>query len=189
MDVSSMELSWLVDAVVGILVLASAYLAMVRGLVRELFALASWVVAFFAAFFFAPSVQPMLSQLPFAGDYLSECRISMLVAFVLVFGATLIVTGVIIWMFSGSSGESAIGILDQGLGFIYGALRGLVLVAVLYIVYQQIGSDTNELAFVEDAFSIGIVRDIAETVQSALPNEWPDWFKDRVNQLMGECGA
>lgn len=183
-----MEFAWAVDALVGVLILVSAYLAMVRGLVRELFALASWAVAFFAAFFFAPSLQPSLAQLPVVGDALDDCRISMLVAFIVVFGLTLIVTGLIIWMFSGGMRDSGVGVVDQGLGFIYGALRGLVLVAVIYIAYKQIVPPTEEYAFVESAYSIGFVRDFAETIQSWLPDEWPDWFKDRVDQLMGECG-
>lgn len=184
-----MEFAWAVDALVGVLILVSAYLAMVRGLVRELFALASWAVAFFAAFFFAPSLQPMLADLPAVGSVLSDCPIAMVVAFIIVFGLTLIVTGAIIWMFSGGMRDSGVGVVDQGLGFIYGALRGLVLVAVIYIAYQQIVPESEEYAFVENAYSIGFVKELAETIQSMLPEDPPDWFRERAEQLMGQCGG
>lgn len=182
-------MSLVVDVVVCVLVLASAYLAMVRGFVRELFALASWVLAFFAAFFFAPSLQPVIAELPGVGGFLEECLTSMVVAFIVVFGIVLIVSGVIIWMFSGSAGDGPTAIVDQGLGFIYGALRGVVLVAVMFITYEVLVQPTERFAFVEEAMTIDIVRDAADVVRDLLPeDELPGWLESRVAQLRGECG-
>lgn len=188
-DLSSTDFAWVVDAVVGVLILVSAYLALVRGFIRELFALASWVVAFFAAFAFAPLLQPALAGLPVIGPHMADCQVSMLVAFVAVFGIALIATGLVIWLFSGAIQDSAIGIVDSGLGFVYGALRGLVLVAVIYIAYQQIVPDAEQYAFVERANSIELVRGAADIIRSIMPSEVPEWLESRVNQLMGECGT
>ncbi len=182
-----MEFAWVVDALVGVLVIVSAYLAMVRGLVRELLALASWVVAFFAAFFFAPTVQPMLGDIPGIGSTLSDCQVGMLVAFILVFGVALIITGIVVWLVSGPTRNSAASVLDQGLGFIYGALRGLVLVAVIFIAYEEIVPDTDRFAFVNEAFSIGVVREVAEIITGLVPEDMPAWLSGRVDQMMGVC--
>lgn len=189
MDLTSTDFAWVVDALVGVLVLVSAYLAMVRGFIRELFALGSWALAFFAAFAFAPMLQPVLATLPAVGTYLRDCNIAMVVAFVIVFGIALIAAGMLIWIFSGSIRNTALSLFDQGMGFIYGALRGLVLVAVIYIAYQQIVPQTDRYQFVESAQTIGVVQSTADVIRAIVPDQVPAWLEGRVNALMLECGG
>ncbi|MEO1291757.1 MAG: CvpA family protein [Pseudomonadota bacterium] len=187
---SSTNLSLAVDIVVVILVIISAYLAMVRGFVREMFALLSWAAAFFAAFAFAAALQPMLKELPAVGTRLAEsCGLSMAVAFVIVFGITLILTSIIIWLFSGSIRNTALSFFDQGVGFVYGALRGLVLVAVLFIAYEKTVPKTDQYAFVEQAATISVVRDAAGLIETMMPDEIPGWLQTRVDTLLAECGS
>lgn len=181
------DFAWVVDAAVIALVIISAYLAMVRGLMRELFALASWVIAFVAAFYFAPIVKPFVPQIPGLGGELSGCEALLLLSFVIVFGLSLIVTGVLFWFLSGPTTNAAVGAVDQGLGFVYGAVRGLVLVAVIYILYTQIARSAGDYAFVEQAFTIGVVRDAADMLLSFQPSEMPEWFKERVTTMMDSC--
>ncbi len=189
-DLSSTDFSWVVDVLIGLLVIVSAYLAMVRGLIRELLALGSWAVAFFAAFAFAPMLQPVLTGAPVIGSYLREdCNLSMVVAFVIVFGVALVAAGVLIWILSGSIRNTALSLFDQGAGFIYGALRGLVLVAVIYIAYQEIIPPDDRYGFVQNAYTIGVVESAAEIIRSIVPNEVPGFLKARVDALMEECGA
>lgn len=181
------EYAWVVDLVVVILVIVSAYLAMVRGLARELFALASWVIAFFAAFTLAPAVKPMLPQLDGFGEILRGCEAQLLISFVLVFGVSLLVTGALFWWMSGPTTDSRVGAVDSALGFAYGALRGLVLVAVLYLAYQQAAVTQTDWTFVEQAFTIDIVRASADMLTGLMPSEPPAWFTDRVTVMLGSC--
>lgn len=184
------DFAWVVDAVIIGLIVISAYLAMVRGLMRELLALLSWVVAFVAAFSLAPSVKPLLPTDPGFQVFLSNCEMMLLVSFVLVFGLSLIVTGAAFWMLSGPTTNSKIGLADQTLGFIYGALRGLVLVAVVYIGYQQIAQSYPEYNFVDSAFTISIVQDAANVLANLLPaGEMPGWLAERIAVMMSECPA
>ena len=184
------EYSWAVDALVIVLVVVSAYLAMVRGFFRELFALASWVIAFFAAIFLAPVVHPHLAGLPGVGGFVESCDIGMLVAFVLVFGAALIIAGVIIWLFSSPSRYSAISVVDQVLGLIYGALRGLVLVAVLLIIYQElVRSGTEKYEVIESAAVYPYVDRTATFIRDIAPNELPAWIDERAQQIQRDCEA
>lgn len=187
MDLTTTDFTWVVDIVVILLVVVSAYLAMLRGVIRELFALLSWAVAFFAAFALAPLAQPFLNSLPVVGPFLADCQLSMLAAFVVVFGIALLATGLIIWVFSGNIRSTSLSLFDQSIGFIFGALRGLVLVAVVYIAYLQIVPTTDQYAFVENAMTIDVVRQAADIVRALVPDEVPGWLESRVNQLMGEC--
>ena len=199
----------LVDAAVGVLVIVSAYLAMVRGFIREMFALASWIIAFFAALFFAPFVKPALVGLPVVGELLESCEVQALVAFIIVFGLALIVAGLVFFMFSGPTRNTTASVLDQGLGFMYGALRGLVLVAVIYVAYVKIVPQDQRQgpgAAVEGALTAGdplpeldpdgplgnlysakFVRPIAEFLWSRTPSEMPDFLRERAEELTGKC--
>ena len=99
MDWTSNDFAWVIDVVVGALIVVSAYLAMVRGLLREMFALLSWAIAFVAAFALAPLAQPLLGDIPAVGPYLRECPFSMLAAFVIVFGLALMAASIVLWFF------------------------------------------------------------------------------------------
>lgn len=183
------EYSWAVDALVIVLLIVSAYLAMVRGFFRELFALASWVVAFVAAFWLAPIAQPYLTGLPYLGEQLQRnCEVSVLIAFVLVVGIALILTGLVIWMMSTPARNTAVSVVDQALGLIYGALRGLVLVGVLLIAYQEIFSTENDrLEVVESAVVYPYVAQTADVIRSVTPTDMPGWLADRIQAMSAEC--
>ncbi|MCI4661402.1 MAG: CvpA family protein [Neomegalonema sp.] len=190
MDLTSSDLSWVVDVAVVLLVLVSAYLAMTRGVIRELFALLSWAAAFFAAFAFAAAIQPLLMDLPVVGPKLAaNCGLSMVVAFVIVFGIALIITSILIWLFSGQIRSTALSVFDQGLGFIYGAVRGLVLVAVIFIAYQRAVPEGDQYAMIQNAATIGVVQQAASIIEGMMPEEIPDWLRSRVDGLLSECGA
>lgn len=184
------EYSWAVDALIIVLVVVSAYLAMVRGFFRELFALASWIIAFFAAFFLAPVVYPKLTEIPGIGGVARNCEIGLLIAFVIVFGAALILASIVIWLFSTSKHDPAISVIDQLLGLVYGAARGLVLVAVLVIVYQElIKTDAEKYDVVESAATYPYVAKTADYIRQIAPAELPQWVTDRVDQVRGDCEA
>lgn len=185
------EYSWAVDALVVVLVIVSSYLAMVRGFFRELFALASWIIAFAAAFFLAPVVQPYLSLIPYVGEQMHKnCEVGVLISFVLVVGVALILTGLIIWMFSTPARNTAVSVIDQVLGLVYGALRGLVLVGVLLIAYQEIFSTQNDrLEVVESAAVYPYVEQAANVIRSVTPGDMPAWLDERIRAMSAECEA
>lgn len=182
------EFSWAVDALVIVLIVVSAYLAMVRGFFRELFALGSWIVAFLAAFFLAPTLQPILNQAPGIGGMLEDCDIGLLVAFILVFGAALILAGVIIWLFSSPTDNPAVSVIDQLLGLLYGALRGLVLVAVLLIAYQEIvRSEADKLDVVESAAVYPYVEMAADVIRGFASEEMTQWAISSIEAMREDC--
>ncbi|MEL6977095.1 MAG: CvpA family protein [Pseudomonadota bacterium] len=182
------EFSWAVDALVVVLIVVSAYLAMVRGFFRELFALGSWIIAFLAAFYLAPTLKPMLEGLPGLGGLLGDCDIGLLVAFILVFGLALILAGLIIWMFSGPSDNPAVSAIDQILGLLYGALRGLVLVSVLLIAYQEIvKSEQDKLEVVENAAVFPYVGMAADVIRGLASDDLTQWAVGSIEAMRQEC--
>ena len=77
-----MESFTLVDAGVALIIVVSAILAYSRGLVREILAIAGWIVAAIVAFVLAPTVQPLVAEIPYLDRILGDsCELTIIAAF------------------------------------------------------------------------------------------------------------
>ena len=125
-----MESFTILDGVVAAIILLSAVLAYSRGFVREVLAIGGWVIAAVIAYYAAPMAEPLVKEVPVLSDFLgSSSELSMIAAFAAVFAVALILVSFFTPLFAGVVQRSAIGGIDQGLGFIFGVLRGALLVA------------------------------------------------------------
>ena len=177
----------LVDGVVAIVIFVSAILAYSRGLVREILSIAGWVIAALVAFIFAPQAEPLVREIPYVGDFIgTSCQLGIIAAFAGVFGVALILTSIFTPIFSGLVQKSSIGGLDQGLGFLFGILRGLVLVLVGLVVYDYIGATED---MVEKSKTKELLDGSKEQMQALIPTEAPQWIVERYEDLTGNCDA
>ena len=178
-----------VDAAVALVTLLSAVLAYSRGLTREIFAIGGWILAGFAAFYFAPIVEPLIREAPVVGKFLaSSCVISMIAAFSLVVAAALLVLAVFTPIFSSIVMESVLGPVDRVLGFLFGVVRGVVLLAVAYLVYTNL-SGGEAVAALENAASKPIFDEAAAFIEQYRPDEMPGWFSNQIDALMAPCAG
>lgn len=177
----------LVDGVVALVVVASAILAYSRGLVREILSIAGWGIAAVLAFIFAPQAQPLIREIPYVGDFIgTSCQLGVIAGFAAVFAVALIITSIFTPIFSGLVQKSAIGGIDQGLGFIFGILRGVILVLVGLVVYDYIGANES---IVELSKTKELLTASKEQMQALIPTEAPQWIVDRYEELTGSCEA
>jgi membrane protein required for colicin V production len=184
-----MEGFTIVDAVVAVVLLMSAILAYSRGVVREVLAIAGWVAAAVLAFIFAPQAEPLVKQIPVLDGFLGEsCELSIIAAFAAVFAIALVVMSIFTPIFSGAIQRSALGGIDQALGFVFGVLRGIVLVAIALIVYDRIVVD-QAVPVVDDSRSVKVFASLQERLAASMPSDAPGWVVDRYNELVGSCGA
>lgn len=184
-----MEGFTIVDAIVAVIILVSAILAYGRGFVREVLAIAGWVAAAVVAFIFAPQAEPLIQQIPVLDKFLGDsCELSIIAAFAGVFAVALIVMSIFTPLFSSAVQRSALGGLDQGLGFLFGVLRGLLLVAVAFVVYNRILVDAT-VPVVENSRSAVIFASVEDRLNQEMPEDAPRWIMERYQQLVGDCGA
>jgi membrane protein required for colicin V production len=182
-----MEGFTIIDGVVGATIILSALLAYARGFVREAMSIAGWVIATILAFIFADVARPLIKQVPYVGDFIGEnCEISVIAAFAAVFGVALVVVSLITPIFSSLVQRSALGGLDQGLGFIFGVLRGVLLVAVAFFVYDTILAGQN-IEMVENSRSASIFGGITGQVENQNPEAALSWITTQYEQLVGVC--
>lgn len=184
-----MEGFTIVDAVVAVIILMSAILAYSRGFVREILAIAGWVAAAVLAFVFAPQAEPLIKQIPILDKFLGDsCELSIIAAFAGVFALALIVMSIFTPLFSSAVQRSALGGIDQGLGFLFGVLRGILLVAVAFVVYDRVLVNST-VPVVDNSQSAKVFASLQERLNQEVPEDAPGWILARYQDLVGDCGA
>ncbi len=179
----------IIDGVVAAVILLSAILAYSRGLVREMMAIAGWVVAAIVAYAFAPQAEPLVREIPLVGNMLKgSCELSIVAAFSAVFALALIAMGFFTPLLSSLIHRSALGGVDQGLGFLFGAARGVILVAVAFIAYQSTMANET-IAMVAQSRSITAFAPVEAALVKAVPQDATGWVVKRYEALAGNCGA
>lgn len=182
-----MEGFTLVDAVVAGVILLSAVLAYSRGLVREGMAIVGWIGAAIVGFMFAAPVQPLVKELPVVGKFLSDsCELSIVAAFAVVFALALIVASLFTPLLSSAIHRTVLGGIDQGLGFLFGAVRGVLLVAVAFIVYDR-AIASEAIPMVDESRSAKIFASLQDQLDANIPTDAPGWIVGRYNELTSIC--
>lgn len=179
----------LVDAAVGLVVVVSAILAYSRGLVREVLAIAGWIVAAIAAFVLAPTVEPLVREIPYVGNILGDsCELTIIAAFAGVFAVMLVIVALFTPVFSSLIRNSALGGIDQGLGFFFGVLRGILLVAVALLVFER-AVPPGTVPMVDNSRSKALFAQISTSLSETIPQDAPNWIVERYEELTAGCAA
>ncbi len=116
-------------------VLISGTVGLIRGLLREVIALITWIVAAFVAWHFAGSLEPHL------GGLLAQPNVRPWVARLILFVAVLLLghaIGVVVGHFVRLSLLTGV---DRFLGLVFGLLRGVVVVGAAVIVCETVRLD------------------------------------------------
>ncbi|VVE09029.1 colicin v production transmembrane protein [Pandoraea communis] len=117
-----------VDYAAIAILIGSMLLGMLRGLVRELFNLVGWVVAFFVARAFGPAVAHWLpADLP-GGEMTQGALGFLLVLVAVVFGA-----GIVSALVGRMTDMIGLRPADRGLGMLFGIVRGILLLMLLMV--------------------------------------------------------
>jgi len=182
-----MDTFTLVDAAVALVIIVSAILAYSRGLVRELLAIAGWIIAAIVAFVLAPTVEPLVREIPYLGDILGDsCELTIIAAFAAVFAVMLVVVALFTPLFSSLIRNSALGGIDQGLGFFFGVLRGILLVAVALMVFQS-AVPPGTVPMVDNSRSAALFLRVETAITANMPADAPSWVVARYEELTASC--
>ncbi len=177
----------IIDGVVAAVIILSAILAYARGFVRESLAILGWIGAAVLAFIFAPAVRPMVAQIPGLNKFLADsCELGTIAGFAAVFALALVLFSIITPLFSSVVQRSALGGVDQGMGFLFGVARGILLVAVAFIVYDRVMA-TQPVAMVDNSRSAQVFERMRGQMDQQIPQDAPGWVVSRYEQLVRSC--
>jgi len=162
------------DIIVIVVVLISATLAMVRGFAREVLSIASWVAAVAAAYFLYKPVLPLLKP------YFASGTVATIVAAAVIFFIALIVASYITTRISDFIIDSRIGAFDRGLGFLFGAARGLLLVVVALWFFEFMVNPPPD--WVAKARAKPMLDDLGGRLVEVMPTDLESWIQARLHR-------
>ena len=129
------------DAALIAVCFISGLLAMYRGFAREMLSIVSWAIAAAAVLYFViyhkPFAQDMAQQMG------TQVAVAQIVVGAVIFLIVLIVVHLITARLSDAILDSRIGMIDRILGFLFGVLRGFVLIVIPYMFYEAFFPDPN----------------------------------------------
>ena len=105
----------------------SILISVIRGLTREVLALAAWAVGFIVASLFAADIAALL------GPQVPDERVRLLVAFAGMFVAVLLAMSLLAMLVSRLVKGAGLGLEDRLLGGVFGLARGMLIVTVLVL--------------------------------------------------------
>lgn len=156
----------LFDAGVIVIVLVSALFAYARGFAHEVFSIAGWIGAIAATFCGFPYAQPYARQfikLEIAAD---------LAAGTIIFLFALVVLSMLTRSISSRVKDSALNALDRALGFLFGLVRGALIVVVAYIGFELLMPVKQQPAWVRNARTMQLVEPAAAQLIAHLPKDY-----------------
>lgn len=171
------------DIIVVVVVLISAILAMVRGFVREVLSVASWVAAAAAAYFFYKPVVPYVSP------YFDSQTVSIVVAAAAIFFVALIIASYITMKIADFVIDSRIGAVDRVLGFIFGAVRGILIVVIALLFFGWLVPHPPN--WITAARTKPVLDDLGQRLMAALPEDAEAWITDKLggDDATGDTGT
>ncbi|MGV6850136.1 MAG: CvpA family protein [Marinibacterium sp.] len=182
-----MEGFTIIDGVVALIIVISALLAYSRGIVRETMAILGWIGAAIIAFMLADDVEPLIKEVPVVGEFIADsCELAIIAAFAAVFAVALIVVSFFTPLFSSLVQRSALGGVDQALGFLFGVARGALLVAVAFFIYDKVITGTN-YTFVDDSRSAKVFEQFTDRIAEQNPEQALGWITEQYETLVGTC--
>jgi membrane protein required for colicin V production len=136
---------------------------------------------------FAHAAMPLVREVPVIGDYLTDsCELGVIGGFFAVFALALILASIFTPLLSSAIQRSALGGLDQGLGFLFGVLRGIILVAIALLIVERI-STGDRIAVLEDSRTAKIFDRSQVRLDDSIPEDAPSWITQRYENLVSVC--
>ncbi|MBL6945885.1 MAG: CvpA family protein [Rhodospirillales bacterium] len=153
------------DIAVGVVLLISALLAYARGFVHEVLSVFGWIGAIFATIYGLPFVKP------YARELIPVELIADLAAGVAIFVLTLVLLSFVTRGIAGMVKASALNFLDRSLGFLFGVVRGAVIICILYIGLSWMVAPADQPAWVQNAKSMKLIVPGADLLRSLIPED------------------
>lgn len=153
------------DVGLVVILIISGLLAFVRGFIQEVLSIGAWIGAIIATIFGLPYVKP------FAREFISHTMLADAVAGGAIFLVTLVILWILTQMISNRVKGSALNALDRSLGFVFGLVRGAVLVCLLFIGVEWLVKPEQQPDWLRNARSLPLVVWGSDQLRSLVPTD------------------
>ena len=160
----------ILDLIVIIILLVSAFLAYMRGFVHEILSISGWGGAIFATYYGLPIFRPFAENLIDSNSNSSTVSLATDIGVgIIIFVLTLVILSYFTKTISKSVQRSILNSLDRALGFLFGLLRGSVLICVLYLMADIFIDKNNRPDWMTSAKSLDLIIPGANTIRLMIP--------------------
>lgn len=128
----------IIDIIIAVAIIISIIVGFIRGFIKEAISIAALVVAIWAALYFGPAVGDV------SESWISSEELQVWFGRILVFAVILSIGGLLGWGLSKLVRLSVLSGMDRFLGSLFGAVRGILLVA-LFILGGQFAGFSNDI--------------------------------------------
>ena len=168
----------IIDIIFFGVILTSCIVATLRGFVKELFSIISWILSLIIAFNFFEKFKLKLL------DHISQELIVDFLAFGFPFLGTLILSSIISSWLSPKFEVNRVLILDKVCGFVFGALRGFLLIILFYLGFLYlIGKDRKLPDTLLEAYSFKYIDFSADLLIESFNNKELKFNNDKAKEL------
>jgi membrane protein required for colicin V production len=128
----------IIDIIIAVAIAISIVIGIIRGFVKEAISIAALLFAIWAALYFGPGVGEI------SGNWFSSEGLRIWFGRVLVFAVVLAIGGLLGWGIAKLVRSSALSGMDRLFGSMFGAARGILLMALFVIGGQFAGFDNDD---------------------------------------------
>ena len=175
----------IIDFAALIILVISGILSTLRGMTREIMGLAGWPISILVARICAPYLPPLLE------DLIQIEGLTDILAWGIPFVAAVILWFVFSSLVSPGLSKAGLGSLDRWLGFLFGVLRGYVIVLVVYVgsVMVVAEGENNLPEIVIDAEITPALRGSAHLFAGVLPDDMRKMLIEKLPPAAREVEA
>ena len=167
----------IIDILILIIILTSCIVATFRGFIKEMFSIISWIFSLFVAFNLFEKFKLELI------DYISQKIVVDVIAFSFPFLTTLFVSHLISKWLSPKFNFSEILFLDKVFGFLFGTLRGTLIVILLYLGFLYlIGKEKKLPNLILEAYTYEYLKNSTDMLSEFFTEQ----VKPMNNQIKKE---
>ena len=130
----------------------SGLIAFFRGFIQEILSLLLWITAFAAAMLLNAYLDPYFT------DYIDNPEVRRILTIITVFVGIIFLGGLLIKLLRGLVHWSGMGGLDRLLGVLFGFIRGMLLIVVIYLVLPN---DIKQSSFIINSQSSSYLKKYA----------------------------
>ena len=139
------------DVIILVLIFISALFAFFRGFSLELLSISVWIISFFGSYAYGNNLVNFFNKI--VNNILISTAISYILAFLIIF----VIFSFLTRKFSVFIKDSYVGLIDKSLGFIFGILRGYVIVGLCFFLFDYFYNG-KRLEFIDNSKIIPVIK-------------------------------
>ena len=139
------------DVIILVLIFISALFAFFRGFSLELLSISVWIISFFVSYAYGNNL------INFFNKIINNILISTAISYVVVFLIIFVIFSFLTRKFSVFIKDSYVGLIDKSLGFIFGILRGYVIVSLCFFLFDYFYNG-KRLEFIDNSKIIPVIK-------------------------------